>query len=203
MKYRYAVKIAIFDFMSHYDLSAIRSQLSDSSRKLADLTASMVFEKPSLLKLFIKLSWSDEEPWSQRASRIVAICCCTFPELILPYTTQIIKRLSAQKSEGSRRNFLKIFTEADVMLKSREKSILLNSCFDFLNGDYSIAVKVYSMDILFKMSQELPDIRKELYAVIMDQMEDGSVGFRSHALKILKKLENPSNSRKLKTFEDH
>jgi len=188
--------------MDQHDLSTIRAQLADSSRKIADLTAIMVYEKQTLLKPLIELSWLDKEPWSQRASRVVSICCSKYPELLLPYASDIIRRIGSQKSEGSRRNFLKIFSGSDVKLKSRDKSLLLNACFDFLTGNYSIAVKVYSIDILYKLSVELPDLRKELYAVISDQMDDSSVGFRSHASKILKKLEKPFNSRKSKISED-
>jgi hypothetical protein len=181
--------------MSYYDVSTVRMHLTDSSRMLADLTAEMVYEKPELMECLMDLAWIDEEPWSQRASRVVSICCCRFPEMVMPFISQIIKRLNIQKSEGSRRNFLKIFVDTDIVLKKHDRSTLLNACFDFLTGNYSIAVKVYSMDILFKMSREFPDIRKELHLVILGQFDDASPGFRSHASKIMKKMEKLSNSR--------
>lgn len=175
--------------MTDIDFSAVKAQLSDASRKLADLTASMVYENPGLLKSFIDLAWRDEEPWSHRSSRVVSICCCNFPKMLEPFASEVIKNLVVKKSEGSRRNFLKIFSSADVRLKPRDRLLLMNSCFDFLSGNYSIAVKVYSMDILLKLSGTIPEIRKELYLVITDQWDDSSIGFKSHARKILKKLE--------------
>jgi len=197
-----AAKIAKFEFMNYYNLSKVKEQLSDSSKAIADLTSNMVYEEPGLLKPLLDISWNDKEPWSQRASRVVSICCCKFPDLAKPYVSDIIRKLPVQKSEGARRNFLKFFTQGKVRLKSRDKSILLNACFDFLTGHYSVAVKVYSLDILYILSRDLPDIQRELYEIIMDQMEDSSAGYKSHATKILKKLDRQAGSRKAGIGED-
>jgi hypothetical protein len=92
-------------------------------------------------------------------------------------------------SEGARRNFLKIFAEAPVKLNRRDKSTLLNLGFDFLAGDYSVAVRVYSMEILYKLSLEMPAIGVELSNLIEDNLEDSSPGYKSRGQKILKKLQ--------------
>jgi hypothetical protein len=183
-----SVKLTIFELMSHFDLSSVQAQLSDSSRAIADITANMVYEDTELLKVLFDLSWADKEPWSMRASRVVSICCCRFPELAKPYVSDIISRLLLQKSESARRNFLKIFSDTDIKLKNRDKSLLLNACFDLLSRRYSIAVRAYSMNILYRLSIDLPDIQKELYEVLSNEMEEYSVGMKSLAKKILKKL---------------
>jgi len=198
----YGVKIAIFDVMIYDDISALKAQLADSSRKLADLTASMVYEKPELIKPLLEVSWLDSEPLSQRASRVVCICCCEYPELLLAHVPQIIARLGRQKSEGSRRNFLKIFCDRDFKLRTRDQSILLNSCFDFLTGNYSIAVKVYSMEIIYKLSTYLPDIQRELYVILTENSADSSAGYRSRAHKILRRIDKHAFHR-LKNGTDH
>ena len=167
----------------------IRKQLADSSRLLADLTASMVYDNPGLLKPLIEVSFENDGPIPQRASRVVSICCCSFPELFKPYCSTVIKKLKDLQSEGARRNFLKILAEAPVKLTRKDQSILINLGFEFMAGNYSVAVKVYSMEILYKLSLEMPAIGVELSNLIEDNLADSSPGYRSRGMKILKKLQ--------------
>lgn len=157
----------------------IREHLSDSSRLLADLTASMVYDKPELLKPLIELSYGDSGPLPQRASRVVSICCCRFPELFKPYCSDVIRKLESLHSEGARRNFLLILAETPVKLTKKDKSLLVNLGFDFMTGNFSIAVKVYSMEILYKLSLEMPEIGVELSNLIENSLADSSPGYQS------------------------
>ena len=167
----------------------IREQLADSSRLLADLTASMVYDNPDLLKPLVEVSFQDSGPLPQRASRVVSICCCRFPELFRPYCSDVIRKLKDLHSEGARRNFLMILAEAPVKLTKKDKSLLVNLGFDFLTGNFSIAVKVYSMEILYKLSLEMPEIGVELSNLIEDSLAESSPGYISRGKKILKKLQ--------------
>jgi hypothetical protein len=169
-------------------LDKVRAHLGDSSKNLAELTVNMVIENPELIEPLLEISLTGSEPWSQRASRVVSICCCRFPEMLKPHVSRIITHLSKLKSEGSLRNFLKIFSEVPLNLSNRNKSILLNLCFDYLSGNYSIAVKAYSMDVLYHLSLEIPEIKNELYVLIETQMPVFSAGLKSRGKKILKKL---------------
>lgn len=168
----------------------IREQLSDSSRLLADLTASMVYDNSALLKPLIELSYGDSGPLPQRASRVVSICCCRFPELFKPYCSDVIGNLESLHSEGARRNFLLILAETPVKLTKKDKSLLVNLGFDFMTGNFSIAVKVYSMEILYKLSLEMPEIGVELSNLIENNLADSSPGYQSRGKKILKKLQH-------------
>lgn len=169
-------------------LQQVKEHLGDSSKKLADLTVNMVIDNPTLIEPLLEISYTETGPLSQRASRIVSIYCCRFPEMLKPHVSKIIDHLSKLKSEGPLRNFLKIFSEVPLNLNNKSKSILLNLCFDYLSGNCSIAVKAYSMDILYRMSIEIPEIKNELYHLIESQMPDFSTGLKSRGKKILKKL---------------
>lgn len=171
-----------------YTTEMIKQQLSDSSRALVDLTASMVYDEPLLLKLLIEVCWLDKDPWSNRASRVVSVCCCRFPDLLKPYASSIINNLIALNSEGVIRNLLKIFAEVPIKLSNKNKSILLNLCFDYLSMSNAISVKVYSMQILCNLSDEIPAIKRELYSLIEEQLPESSPGFKSRGEKIMKKL---------------
>jgi hypothetical protein len=172
-----------------YPLSKIKEHLSDSGRKLADLTASMVYEDPTLIQPLLEVSWSDEYPWCQRASRVLWICSLQDPQLLQPHVSKIINRMGLQKSESVRRNFLKLFYDTDFKLSERDHSLLLDLCYDYLNGPFSIAVRVYSMDVLYKLTREIPEIQRELYAIIENELPESSAGYKSHGIKIMKKIE--------------
>jgi len=171
-----------------YTPEQLIQHLSDSGRKLADLTANMVYDDPELLKNLIKLMWLDKDPWSNRASRVVSICCCNFPEMVQPYAAGIVTKLGRVRSEGVIRNMLKIFAEVPVKLSEKSQSVLMNLCFDYLFGNPPVAIKVYSMEVLYSISRNYPDLLRELYEVIDSQLSEGSAGFKSRGNKILKRI---------------
>ena len=172
------------------DLKAerIREHLADSSRILADLTASMVYDNPALLKSLVEVSLSSGDPHAHRAARVVTICCLEFPEMLKPVSRMIISKLEGLRSYSVLRNYLKLYAEVPVNLSAREKAILMNGCFGYLtDSKVPVAVKVFSMEILNNLSAEFPDIGRELYNIVEDQYDDGTPGFKSRARKILRK----------------
>jgi hypothetical protein len=177
-----------------YTSNMLKEHLSDSGVFLAELTANMAVDDPSLLKPLIDLAFNDTDPWSQRASRVVAICSCRIPSLIKPFAKSLVRNMRSFRSEGVRRNFLKIFTEVPINLPVKEQGILMSLCFDYLNGENSVSVKVYSMEVLYLLSRDYPEIKEELRVVIEDQIADSSAGFKSRGNKILTKLRKEINT---------
>lgn len=92
------------------------------------------------------------------------------------------------KSEGVIRNMLKIFSETNIRLSESSRSILTNLCFDYLTGNTPVAIKVYSMEIIYRFCIDYPEIMQELYVIIESQMDGGTAGFKSRGAKILKKI---------------
>lgn len=170
----------------HYTLDQARMQLGDSSRALSLLTASMVYDEPSLFSIFIDLALKDEKQYAERASRVICICSHSYPELFKPHCSRVISALKKLRSEGAMRNFLKTLAEVPVKLTRKDKSILLNQCFDYLvSNDYPVAVQVFSMQILYNLSGEIPEIGEELYRILGEKMPDASAGYRSRARRIM------------------
>jgi|WetSurSiteA1Bulk_404760.scaffolds.fasta_scaffold05527_5 hypothetical protein len=167
----------------------IKQHLVDSSRHLADLTASMVYDNPSLLKALIDVSWLDRDPLSQRAARVVSICCCNFPELFKPFERVVIRKLKELSSEGTLRNYLKILSEVPLELTAKDRTRLMNICFDYLTGRYPVAIQVYSMEILYNLSRKNPEIGIVLSNIVLENLPGSSAGYRSRGNRILKKLQ--------------
>ena len=62
-------------------------------------------------------------------------------------------------------------------------------CFRFLSGNEAVAIKVFSMSVLYNLSLNVPEIITELKVVIEDHLPYGSAGFKSRARKVLAKLD--------------
>ena len=166
-----------------------RKQLGDSSRALSLLTASMVYDEPSLFGVFVELSLMDEKFYAERASRVVSICSHSFPEMFRPYCAGIISELKNLRSEDAIRNLLKTLAEVPVKLSKKDKSVLLNLCFDYLvSKAYPVAVHVFSMQILYNLSREIPEIGEELRCILEERIPDSSAGYRSRARRILSQM---------------
>jgi hypothetical protein len=174
--------------MMNYTPEMIRQQLADSSRALADLTASMVYDDPSLLKPLLEVAYQDVDPWSQRASRVVSICSLAYPDMVKPYVSQIIGKMKGLQGEAPIRNFLLIFAECPVALNKKDREKLMNLAFDYLSGPYAVGIRMYSMTVLYNLSAHIPEIKPLLYQIIREQMEDASPGVRSRGNRILKQL---------------
>jgi len=163
--------------------------LADSSRKLAELATSLVLEEPERIKALTEIMMEDQDPISSRASRVVALCSEQFPELFDKQQNQIIHNLHKVKSAGVIRNVLKIAADNAVTLTKKNEGILLGLCFDWI-ADMSkpVAIRVHAMQIIYNTSLHEADIKDELISILEECYADGSMGFRSRADKILKKL---------------
>ncbi len=75
---------------------------------------------------------------------------------------------------------------------------LMNIAFGLLiSATESVAVKMYSIQILYRLSQTEPDILQELYDTMEFQMADGTPGFRSIGSKMMSDIDRDLIKRKL------
>lgn len=166
-----------------------RQLLCDSSKKVAEIAASIVLDDPDRIKQVTEIMVADEYPYSPRAARVLEICSGQFPELFNKEQNTLIPALQKVKSEGVIRGILKIVADCPVTVSKRNTGILLGLCFDWLNdASRPVAIRVHSMQFLYKISVREKDIRDELISILEEGYADGTAGFRSRSDKLLKKL---------------
>ena len=74
-------------------------------------------------------------------------------------------------------------------LPSGDLGPLINICFNWLtSAGESVAVKVFCMEILYRISQSEPELKKELADSIEWRMQEETAGFKNRGMKILKKF---------------
>jgi hypothetical protein len=116
--------------------------------------------------------------------------CDKYPEMIYPYLAEIIEALPRFDNESVVRSFLRILSLSDLEnLSERHHGLLAEYSFAALNSGLSaIAIKAYTMEILYKLSLIYPELANELASSIRILMEDGSAGIVSKGRTILKRI---------------
>jgi hypothetical protein len=78
------------------------------------------------------------------------------------------------------------------------EGLLLNIAFEWLVSiTESVAVKMYCIQILYRLSATEPDILQELFDTIEFQMADGTPGFKSIGTKLMRQIDKDIMVRKV------
>lgn len=156
----------------------------------AEWVATSAIENPAIFVKLYEYSFSSDKHLSFRASWTLSKVCDLYPEMIYPYLSKIVDALPGIDSESTLRSFLRILSLTNIKkISARQQGLLADFSFNQLNSGFSaIAVKAYSMEILYKLTLIYPDLANELSTSIRLLMDDGSAGITSRGRMILKKL---------------
>jgi len=172
--------------------------LFDTGKLTAIHAADVAMERTEIIPELIKLAFADTYPMSLRAANTLEKIDSQVPGLIEPYYERIINILPSFKVDGVRRCLLKIFTRHTNLKDEKLLCTLLNNCFAFMaSSNEPVAVKAYSLNILYLISKKEPELKNELIFAILDQLDKNSPAFKSFGNKILKKLYKETATKKL------
>jgi 8-oxo-dGTP diphosphatase len=160
------------------------------SMKEAEWIATSAIENPAVFEKLLGYSFSDDKKLAFRASWTMTKVCDKYPELIYPHLSRIIDSLGKLDNESALRSFLRILSLSDMeKISDKHHGILADLCFSLLRSGFSaIAVKAYSMEILYKLVLRYPELRNELSVTIRMIQPEGSAGIMARGRQILKKL---------------
>ena len=165
-----------------------KEQLVDSGRKLGEMVAKNVGRNPDYYLEILKLGLYEDIPMSSRAGRVLNICTHRDNRLFQQNLDLVFKVL--EEKCILHRSILKIFAEENIQLNEEQEGILLNNCFSWIESkEQSVAVKIFSMDILSKFAQKEPDIIPELLSVVETQIPVGSKGVKHKAKKLIRQYQ--------------
>jgi hypothetical protein len=162
--------------------------LLETSRRNTDFISDIVFQKPALFEELFRIFASNVEPLSRRAAWVIDTVSEKQPELIAPHLDEIIDLMLKFHHDGLKRHSMRMLARSP--LPSHDHlSQLINISFDWLLSlRESIAVKIYCMEVLYRISQVEPDLKKELADSIECRLNEESAGFKNRRRKMLKKL---------------
>ena len=96
----------------------------------------------------------------------------------------MIAQLGHGRHDAIHRNIVRILEEVPV--PEELEGALYDKCFKFLNDpDEPIAVRVFSMTVLFNIAKKHPEMLDELKQTIEMYMPHGSGGFKNRGGKII------------------
>jgi hypothetical protein len=158
-----------------------------TGRDHADMLVEAAMQNRDFFNSLVKVYLSNTEPHSRKAAWAIDLCVEKDPELISPWTGEMIRMLEKFSHDGLKRHTLRMLMH--VPLPQENLGTLVKICFEWLvTASESVSVKVYSMELLYRVSQQEPDLKKELADSIEWRLEEENAGFRNKGLKILKKL---------------
>lgn len=159
----------------------------EMSRRNASYIAQQIGNDPKLFKEIIEIMFTAKAPLPLRASWVVTFFIDEHPELLKPYLNKIVGHLEKFDHSGIRRNLLNYFCDCDIPQSLEGK--LYDICFRLLlSRDEPVAVKAYSMQVLFNIAQKEPDLKGELRLVLEDFIDHDSAAVKSRSRKLLAKL---------------
>lgn len=161
--------------------------LKEHSRKQCDMIAEWVCTDKSHFSQLIKLLQNDTTVVAQRASWILRAVTDKRPDWIIPQLKSLMLFCRKPVHPAVKRNVTAIMQQITLPVSLRGMAATL--CFDFLEDpEIPVAVKVFSMQVLYNITLQEPALRNELELLINEQMELSKPAFRSRGLKVLKQL---------------
>jgi len=159
--------------------------------KEAEWIAESAIANGEILRRLVEYSFSEEKKLAFRASWTLSKVYDKYPELIHSDLQRIIESLDKLDNESVQRSFLKMISMSDLnMVSSKHHGILADHCFRMLRSGFSaVAIKAYSMEIIYRLAQIYPELANELSTTINMLEGDGSsAGTLARGHIVLKKL---------------
>jgi 8-oxo-dGTP diphosphatase len=176
------------DSVNDAELQAIINHIR--SMKAAEWLAAYATENPAFFLKLYKYSFSSDKQLAFKASWCLTKVCDVYPEGFYTYLPEIVETIGSIDNESVLRSLLRIISMSNIdKLGESYHGLLADFCLSRLNSrDSAVAIKIYSMEIVYRLSLLYPELANELAASIRVIMEDGSAGITSRGRKTLKKL---------------
>jgi hypothetical protein len=163
-----------------------RSILDVGSGEL-EMWKSMVIGNEQLFDQLFSLIFSDNHRLAWRACWIIDTASEDFPDLLANKIPTIIHGFSTTKDGSLKRHFTRILCRYQI--PNEYLSAVIDRSFGLLAPSEPISVRVFAMQLLFNITKELPELKRELISVLEHLVEEGgSAGFINRSGRLLRQL---------------
>ena len=145
----------------------------------------------------IQMVLNEEDRLAQRAAHVMTKVLDRYPDLLIPYLSEMVRRLQEKKVPVAlKRNFMRCLRIIDI--PEEYEGHILDIGMNYLNDPKeAIAVKAHSMQVVFNLSRDYPELLNELKLIITEMLPHGSAGIRSRVritLEDIKRRESKDKS---------
>ncbi|WP_221390593.1 hypothetical protein [Dyadobacter sp. NIV53] len=125
---------------------------------------------------------------AQRAAWSVSWAAKKNPEIVQHHIGLLVSQLTKTNiHDAVIRNSIRILQDMEIPAAFHGE--LLSACFDFIQKrNTPIAIKAFSLNVLFNLSKIYPEIRNELKMIVLQNIDYETAAFKSRAKKILAKI---------------
>lgn len=139
-------------------------------------------------KSVLDISLHEKDPLAWRAAWIFDGSDEKNPGLAREFISSIARSLPVIESKGCLRSLLRLLCRYDIAEEHQGR--LIDLCFKYQVSElYPVAVKVHAMQIIYNHALIYPELKEELITVILDQVNNNSVGYKARGMRLIKKLE--------------
>jgi hypothetical protein len=140
-----------------------------------------------LMSLFFKT----DDITIKRTSQVIGMIGENQPELMVKYSSELVKLLSNTKIDAVKRNILRVFQFVNIPESEQGKMFDITLTF-LLSNHEALAIRVFSMTVLRKLCEIHKELSQEVIETIEMVLEEnnaGSIQSRGKKeLKILRKI---------------
>lgn len=124
----------------------------------------------------------------QRSAWVLSQVAQKSPLLVEPWLPRMVAKMREPGiHDAVKRNVVRLLE--DIYIPDSIVDDLADVCFQFLaDPREAIAVRAFSMTVLEKICQKIPELKPELRLIIEENFEHGTAAFKSRGRKILRKL---------------
>lgn len=153
-----------------------------------ELIVIKISEEPQYLKQLFEIILFSNNPKRWRAAWIADKVNDKHPELIVPFIQKIITSLGPKIDSSSKRHLLKLISLHTI--PEEHYTALLDYCLDcMVSNKEPVAIRVHAMQILYNISEAVPEFKPELLAIIQHEAEiHSSPGFKARGKKLSQQL---------------
>ena len=147
----------------------------------------IIMSKPRLFDDLWEIMMLNQDPLSRRAAWVADYCAESYPDFLDGRIELLAAVVYSFRSDGLKRHGLRMLSRSDLPVENLGP--LTDACFKWLQSPKeSVAVKMYSMVILHKVTRIFPELARELFDIIEIQMHEATPGFINCGRKIMMKL---------------
>lgn len=162
--------------------------LREQSRANTDFLIEVLSVKSELFSKFWKIMMRNQDPVSRRSAWVVDCFTENHPEYLDNKIEELSFHLPDFKTDGLKRHSMRMLSRSK--LPEDNLGILVDISFRWLQSPVeSVAVKMYCVIILERVTQIYPEFKSELRDIIEIQLNEATPGFKSIARKVLKRLQ--------------
>lgn len=161
--------------------------LAEQSRANTDMLVDILRQNPAAFPHFWEIFMKNSDPVSRRAAWVIDCFTETMPDYINSRVEELCINLPVFKTDGLKRHSMRMLARSP--LPEENLGILIDVSFRWLESrTESVAVKMYCILLLERISALYPEIKPELRDLIEIQMNEATPGFINISKKVLKRL---------------